>query len=77
MYRKEYDDIFNYAERCYSYTGDQFPTCLQQAEQERTISVWSHEEKLGKVFLAVRTEKHMSNLDKKGCTILSTKGILI
>lgn len=43
MFGKEYDDIFTYAERCYSETGDQFPTCLQQAEQKRTISVWSHE----------------------------------
>lgn len=39
MFGKEYDDIFTYAERCYSETGDQFPTCLQQAEQKRTISV--------------------------------------
>lgn len=34
-------------------------------QQERTILDLSHEEKLRKDFLAVRTEKHMSNLDKK------------
>lgn len=34
-------------------------------QQERTILDLSHEEKLRKDFLAERTEKHMSNLDKK------------
>lgn len=73
MFRK-HDDIFTYAERCYGYAGDQFPTCLEWAEQERTISVWSHEEKLGKVFLVVRTEKHMSSLDKKVEEFSALKG---
>lgn len=38
------------------------------------FSVWSHEEKLGKVFLAVRTEKNMSHLDKKAVQFSPLKG---
>lgn len=40
-------------------------------QNKRTISVWSHQEKLGKVFLAVRTEK---NMDKKVVKFSVLKG---
>lgn len=42
MVRKEYDDIFTYAERCYDQAGDQFPTCLQQFQPEAVKRNWEN-----------------------------------